>query len=602
MQSTVIVQDKLPIVSRRDLLKESALNRLASLLAAVDKAARAKAAWRAEARIHFLRNFTTEPLDPYLAFHLMRDDIRPTITHGGYGTAIQELLGKNPDNSEGLPDVLVLSQLVEFLDPSVARKGWVADAAVAELSAILHTLIDRSSAVVVANSFIAPIDQALEYASPGIQRGIDQLNDALRAFADRHPDRIFICDWSSASAGIAVSKLLDMRFWRSSQAPFRPLFLDRYARQIASFVRASVGLARKLLILDCDNTLWGGVVGEEGLSGIQLTPDGVPGQYYYRVQKRVVELHREGVMIALCSKNNEEDVWEVLDKHPHAPLQKSHLVGWRIDWNDKASNIDSLVRELNIGMDAVVFVDDNPRELALIAQRLPDVTLLEVPEDLSLYEHYLLRDGWFQTITQSEEDRQRTRMYQEENARSEAQQLYQDLDDYLESLKTVARIGPIDDGSVSRVAQLTQKTNQFNLTTHRYSEADIRAFAADPDAAVYMMTVQDRFGDMGKTGVLIARREGHTAVIDTLLLSCRILGRRLEIAFVDQCMQALQWRWAPADWRAEYIATRKNQQTGSFWKDIGFRIVEDDESHKTYAADSIPEMSDYGRIITVELE
>lgn len=589
-------------MSRRQLLKDSALDRLASLLAAVEEADRLETAWRDEARIHFLRNFTTEPLDPYLAFHLMRDDIRPIITHGGYGTVIQELLGKDPDNSEELPDVLILSQLIEFLDPSATKKDWVADAAIAELSAILQTLIDRSSAVVVANSFIAPIEQVLEGTSAGLQRGIDQLNDALHAFAGHHPDRVFICDWSSATAGIAASELLDMRFWRSSQAPFRPVFLDRYARQIASFVRASKGLAKKLLILDCDNTLWGGVVGEEGLSGIQLAPDTEPGRHFYRVQQHIVELHRQGVMIALCSKNNEEDVWEVLDKHPDAPLEKSHLVGWRINWDDKASNIASLVRELNIGMDAVVFVDDNPRELALIAQRLPDITTLQVPEDLSLYEHYLLRDGWFQTMTRSDEDRNRTRMYQEENARSEAQQLYQDLDDYLESLETVARIGPMDDASVGRVAQLTQKTNQFNLTTRRYSEADIRAFAADPDAAIYMMDVEDRFGEMGKTGVLIARREGHAAVIDTLLLSCRILGRRLEIAFVDQCMQALRKRWAPAGWRAEYIATRKNQQTESFWKDIGFRVIEDDESHKTYAADSIPEMPDYGRIISVESE
>ena len=589
-------------MSRRQLLKDSALDRLASLLAAVDEAERLETAWRAEARIHFLRNFTTEPLDPYLAFHLMRDDIRPIITHGGYGTAMQELLGKEPGNSAGIPDVLVLSQLIEFLDPSATKKDWVADAAVAELSVILQTLIDRSSAVVVANSFIAPIEQVLEGTSPGLQRGIDQLNDALRAFAGGHPDRIFVCDWSSATSGMAASKLLDMRFWRSSQAPFRPAFLDRYARQIASFVRASKGLAKKLLILDCDNTLWGGVVGEEGLSGIKLAPDAEPAKHFYRVQQHIVELHRRGVMIALCSKNNEEDVWEVLDKHPHALLEKSHLVGWRINWDDKASNIASLVRELNIGMDAVVFVDDNPRELALIAQRLPDITLLQVPEDLSLYEHYLLRDGWFQTMTRSDEDRNRTRLYQEENARSEAQRLYQDLDDYLESLETVARIGPMDDASVSRIAQLTQKTNQFNLTTRRYSEADIRAFAADPDAAIYMMDVEDRFGEMGKTGVLIARRQGHAAVIDTLLLSCRILGRRLEIAFVDQCLQALQKRWAPADWHAEYIATRKNQQTESFWKDMGFRVIEDDESHKTYAADSIPEMPDYGRIITVESE
>jgi len=587
-------------VTRKQLLKESALERLTSLLAAIDAAARSDAAWRAEAHIHFLRNYTTEPLDPYLNFHLMRDDLRPTITHGGYGTTMQELLDPESDISKARPDVLVLSQLVDFLDSSVATDEWTADAAIAELEILLQAVLDRSSAFVVANSFIVPIDRLLSGTGPGVQDQVARLNAALHAFAARHADRIVVCDWSAASAGIPAAEAVDARFWQASQAPFRPVFLDRYARQIASCVRACKGLAKKLLILDCDNTLWGGVVGEDGLSGIRLDPDGDPGVYFHRVQQRIIELHQRGVLIALCSKNNEEDVWEVFGKHPHALIRKSHLVAWRINWHDKAENIRAIVRELNIGMDAVVFVDDSPRELELIAQQLPDVTLLAVPEDLSEYERRLMQDGWFQTASRSDEDQQRTRMYQEEQERTEDKQRYQDLDDYLRSLATVARIGPLDDAGISRAAQLTQRTNQFNLTTRRYSEADLRTFIADPNMAVFMMAVSDRFGDLGNTGVFIAKRDGSTATIDTFLLSCRILGRRLEFAFADQCMRILEDLWQISEWRAEYIATRKNGQTQTFWEAVGFRSACANSVGNRYVSAAGSRIVDYQNIISVE--
>jgi FkbH-like protein len=587
-------------VSRKQLLKESALERLATLLAAVEAAARSDAPWRAEARIHFLRNYTTEPLDPYLRFHLMREDLRPTITHGGYGTVAQELLDPESDVSKTPPDILVLSQLVEFLDPAATRDGWTADVAIAELTALLKTLVDQSSALVVANTFIAPINRLMEDPDPAIRGEIRRLNDKLRSFVEENTDRIVICDWSEASAGISTADLVDTRFWRSSQAPFRTVFLDRYARQIASYVRAGKGLTKKLLILDCDNTLWGGVVGEEGHSGIQLGPDSRPGEYYYRVQQLIVDLHQRGVMIALCSKNNEEDVWQVFDEHPHAVLQKSHLVAWRINWDDKAQNIGSIVRELNIGMDSVVFIDDNPRELALIAEQLPDITLLAVPEDLSLYERKIVQDGWFNSVSRSEEDKRRTRMYRDEHARSEQKQRFRCLDGYLRSLETVARIGPVGEAEISRAAQLTQKTNQFNLTTRRYSEADIRGFVADADSAVFIMAVSDRFGDMGNTGLFIARRDGASAIIDTFLLSCRILGRRLELAFADQCMRSIEEHWKVCEWRAEYIATRKNRQTEHFWEMVGFRSVGEDSAAKLYISGIGSRIVDYQEIITVE--
>ena len=463
-------------------------------------------------------------------------------------------------------------------------------------------LLDRTDAFVALNSFIPPVDTLIDASGDDVAEERERLNTAVLELVAAHPDRLAVCDWGELLTDGDAARSIDKRFWESSEAPFKPAFLDGYARQIAGVVRAVNGLTKKCLILDCDNTLWGGVVGEDGLDGIQLDTESGPGSAFRRFQEQAVALQEQGVMLALCSKNNEADVWEVLDNHPHAVLGRSNLVAWRINWDDKASNIASLLDELNIGADSVVFVDDSARELALIADRLPDVTLLAVPENLSDYPTLLTRDGLFVSVTASSEDRDRTRMYQEQSERRESEQRFADLSEYLSSLQTTVRIEALDDANVPRAAQLTQKTNQFNLTTRRYTEAELRAFADATDSAVFTMTVSDRFGDLGLTGVFIARLAGDDAIIDTLLLSCRILGRRLEMAFVDQCMQALEDRWAIGKWRAAYIPTRKNRQTEGFWDSLGFMRVGEDENGKQYSSGVGPRDRDYLDVMTVESE
>jgi FkbH-like protein len=575
---------------------------MGTLLAAVHEAEESDKAWRENASVHVLRNYTTEPLDPYLKFHLLRDDIRPTISHGGYGTIVQELIDEDSPIVTTPPDLIVLSLLIEFLDPTVSDEDWSADTAILEITSFFNILCDRTSAFVVANTLLPPIDLLHAGLSANTSGELDRLNEHLLDLANRHKKRVVVCDWRNLPVPGGLESAIDKRFWRSSEAPFRGPFLDLYARRIAGCVRAIKGLAKKCLILDCDNTLWGGVIGEDGMDGIELDDKTEPGASFHRFQREVIKLHDKGVMVAICSKNNEDDVWNVFDGHRHSVLKKDHLVAWRINWDNKAGNIASIVDELNIGLDSVVFVDDNPRELALIADRLPDVTLIAVPEDLSCYPLTLTKDRFFETLSASDEDRKRTRMYQQQNARSDEQQHFSDLSDYLRSLQTVVQISRADEPCIGRVAQLTQKTNQFNLTTRRYTEAQMRSFASDPQMAVFRMSVTDRFGDMGITGVFVARLDGATAIVDSVLLSCRVLGRRLEIAFVDQCMQSLEACWPISKWRAEYIATPKNQQTAEFWDGIGFKVVQSDDSSKLYESDVCSRIVDYLKIMTVESE
>ena len=588
---------------RKKLLTDNALQHLASLVAAVEAAEAADVPWRDQARIHFLRNFTIEPVEPYLKFHLLREDILPLITFGGYDTMSQEILEPGSSINKDRPDIIVLSLLVDYLDSGCSAKKWNADEALGRLDDLLTLALDRTGSLIITNTLLPPIDLLLDDSADADRVAqVRRLNDRMRQFADTNPQRMRIADWEQTLVDFGTKKGIDKRFWKLSQAPFTAPVLNRMAIDVVKQVRALKGSSKKCLILDCDNTLWGGVIGEDGMDGIELHPDELPGSAFYKLQQSALKLHEQGVLLALCSKNNEEDVWEVLRAHPHCLLKRSNLVAWRINWKNKAENIVSLANELNLGIDSFVYVDDSPRECALVSEFLPEVTVIQVPEELECYADLLIKDGLFDSLTQSDEDRRRTQMYQEATRRQQDESSFDDLTDYLKSLDTIAEISRPTDADLARVAQLTQRTNQFNLTTRRYSETEIRGFVADKESAVYSMKVRDRYGDMGLTGVFIAKREGSTGIVDSLLLSCRILGRQLEFAFVDQCMQMLEELWHLDSWKAEYVPTLKNAQVAEFWDQIGLRLAHEELGHRRYVSELTSRPSDYIKIMQVHVE
>jgi FkbH-like protein len=391
-----------------------------------------------------------------------------------------------------------------------------------------------------------------------------------------------LVDWERFVRLLGEDGSMDYRFWYMSKAPFKKDFLDLYARELVKIARALKGKSKKCLILDCDNTLWGGVIGEDGLQGVKLDRHSYPGNTFYQFQRSILRLHERGILIALCSKNNEQDVWEALDSHPDCLLKREHLAAWRVNWQDKASNIKALAAELNLGLDSFVFVDDNPVECGLIRDLVPDVTTLQVPDKLYSYPSLLERDGLFDTLMLSAEDLQRSRMYHDEANRRYEQAKYETLDQYLGSLGLSIVVRRVNAVEVLRIAQLTQKTNQFNLTTRRYSEAQIAAFADDPAYAVFSLSVRDKFGDSGLTGVLIARNDAGTGVIDTFLMSCRVLGRNIEVAFLLKSMEIIERGWHIKAWQAEYLPTQKNQQVAGFWSSLGFKEIGVHDGRRLY--------------------
>ena len=555
-----------------------------SLLSAVDRADKWAGELPQQARIHFLRNFTVEGVEPFLKYHLYPAGIRPVVSFGEYGAFQQEMLDLQSPVNRGDVDLAVLSLVLEDFSPGYGAVGWDADEAAGRLESTLDELAAVKTAA-VANTFIPPFysETGIALDADGTESKVERLNRLVRSCAGGQG--IAVADWERIARRLGERESFNYRYWYMYKAPFTQAFLHAYAHELARMVRALKGQSKKCLVLDCDNTLWGGVVGEDGPGTIGLDDYEYPGRAFYDFQRTVLHLVARGVLVALCSKNNEEDVWEVLDGHDRCLLKRSHLAAWRINWDNKADNLRSIADELNIGLDSLVFVDDSPVECDLVRSLAPEVTVLQVPNRLYDFPNLLLKDGLFDTLSISAEDLRRTEYYRSEAERKVEARKFEDVEQYLHTLGIEAVVGPVRAEDIPRVAQLTQKTNQFNLTTRRYSVADIEGLAAAAESAVMTLEVKDRFGDMGLTGVLIAHGDGEEAVIDLLLLSCRILGRRLEYAFVDYCLGLLEGRWEVARWRACYLPTRKNGQVADFWEMFGFSAERDGEGRKDYAVD-----------------
>jgi FkbH-like protein len=537
-------------------------------------------------RIGFLRNITIEGIEPYLRFRLLSDGFKPSLWFGGYGSMIQDVLQPNSRLREHSVDILITAIMLEELDPDYGLPKWTAKRAREELVGLVKALEASDAPQIVLNTFLLPFYSQVGFATssetPDITGEVESLNHFLQDWVQKHGPRFCLIDWNQIARRVGESGTCDYRYWYMKKAPFKRDFLDLMSIQIRRIVRALEGRSKKCLVLDCDNTLWGGIVGEDGIDGIQLDGHDYPGRVFYDFQKTVLQLVERGVLVLICSKNNEQDVFEVLDEHPWCLLKRSHIAAFRINWNDKAQNLTELASELNLGLDSFVFVDDNPRELALVKQLLPDVTVLPVPERLHDFPRVLLDDDWFDNLSLASEDGQRTRLYQEEKLRKSEKERHSDLERYLESLRQTVQIHVASEGEIQRVAQLTRKTNQFNLTTRRYADYEIEQLCRAAHARVYTLSASDRFGSLGLVGVLIVLRRETTAIVDTLLMSCRALGRQLEIIFVDVCMKEIADDWDVSRWEASYIRTDKNSQVADFWDRLGFARVKEEDGGARY--------------------
>ena len=371
---------------------------------------------------------------------------------------------------------------------------------------------------------------------------------------------------------------IDWKFYFLSQMILNPRLAGDFRKWLDEQRRALMLKRKKCLVLDLDNTLWGGVLGEDGIEGIQVDGD-YPGKAYHYWQEGLKELERNGVILAICSKNNQIDV-EALFAAREMPLTLSDFACLRINWTDKATNIREIAYELNIGLDSFVFVDDNPTERELIRQQLPMVAVPKWPSqpyELPIFYNQLVED-YFSVYTLTDEDKSKTEQYRQNANRALAQAQYSNMEDFLRSLEMRLTIAPATDITIPRIAQMTQKTNQFNLTTKRYAEADIHSLL-DNGARIWTLAVADRFGDNGITGLIILKFKNGW-IIDTMLMSCRVLGKGIEEAFFKNVIGRYKGALM-----AQYIPTAKNGQVADFYERMGLKLEEmNNEGVKEYSA------------------
>jgi len=411
-----------------------------------------------------------------------------------------------------------------------------------------------------------------------IKTAIDNYNSKLFELSETY-SFLKIIDFSGFCNRYPFQNLLDWKFYYISQMQLNPKLACDFNIWLQKEIAAIEGKRKKCLVLDLDNTLWGGILGEEGMEEIQIG-NSYPGNAFLDFQNNLLELSKNGVILTVCSKNNEQDVIEAWNKNPFLQIKKEQLAAWRINWNNKADNIAELAQELNIGLDSMVFIDDNPSERELIKQCFPMVETPEFPKQPYMLPEFFEKicTDYFQIYTLTGEDKDKLEQYKAYAKRVSFQKTFASFEDYLESLEIVLDIQELNPLNLSRIAQLTQKTNQFNLTTKRCTEEDILSFATK-GAKIYCMGVSDKFGDNGITGAAIITidENNNSANIDSFLLSCRILGKNIETAFLKYVLQQLK-ESGVLQVTSVFIPTAKNTQVANFYERSGFQIVQQAET------------------------
>jgi FkbH-like protein len=395
-----------------------------------------------------------------------------------------------------------------------------------------------------------------------------RINLGLMELASRTPD-LHIADAAALATQHGLASSVDAKMRVLASMAYSLDFLVPMAEAYIRIIESAIGATKKCLVLDLDNTLWGGVVGDDGVDRIQIGGLGA-GRAFTQIQRWAKLLQQRGVVLAICSKNDEGNAKDPFLRHPDMVLRLDDISVFVANWEDKASNIRDIQRILNIGFDSMVFVDDSPFERNIVRGFLPEVTVPELPDDPALYVDYLNSLALFECASSSALDRERTAHYQAEASRVEAKQTFTAEGEYLASLQMIARAIPVDAFATPRVAQLTQRSNQFNLRTVRYSESDIAGLAADSRTSVLGFSLADRFGDYGLVGVVIlVETVAHTLFVDSWIMSCRVLSRGMEEFMCNKIVEQARDR-GHLRIVGEYIPTAKNGMVSDLYTRMGF--------------------------------
>ncbi len=550
---------------------------------------------RASYRVWVLRSYTIEPIFPLLRAAALLESFDLQLRAGDFNAYGQEILDPQSPLYAFHPQLIVLAVQTRDLVPELyeyaegaehATPAQRAADALATVTELLTTLRARTAASIIVFDFAQPLqvaDGVLDEQVPDGQRAlIESLNHGLRAFAAATVG-VYVLGFDPLVARIGREHFFDERKWLTARMPFAASSLWPVAQECLRLIVPVTGHIRKAVVVDLDNTLWGGVIGEDGPDGIQIGRE-YPGAAYRDLQRVLLDLHRRGVMLAVASKNDPREALEVLERHPGNLLRREHFAALEIGWNPKPESLRRIAAELNIGLDSLVFVDDNPAERAAVRHELPEVLVVELAQDPMQFAASLRALPSLERVRVSNEDRDRGQQYAVQRSRAALKTSAATLEEYYRSLEMTVELAPLTPATRARISQLTQKTNQFNLTTRRYDEAGVAALAADNSTRIYGCNVRDRFGDNGLVGVVIVHDRPPAWEIDTFLLSCRVIGRSIESAMLSH-VAGQAHRAGVHLLRGWFLPTAKNQPAEDFYSRHGFELVQTREGASLWQYD-----------------
>ncbi|MCX6632604.1 MAG: HAD-IIIC family phosphatase [Candidatus Solibacter sp.] len=526
-----------------------------------------------------LRSFTVEPVVPVLKAGAYAAGVALETHLGEFNAYAQEILDPASALYRFQPDVAVLAVLTRDVAPGLWRGESAADDVLGRFGEWIGSFRKYSKAALIVHSLEVPavpcagiLDaQREDNRAEAIQR----INRGLRALAGEHRG-VYTLDYDALVARHGRQSWGDARKWLTVRLPVASANLPHLAAEWLRFLHPLAGKVAKCVAVDLDHTLWGGVIGEDGLNGICLGAE-YPGAAFQELQRALLDLKRRGILLAVCSKNNPADAMEALSGHPGMVLQPGDFAAMRINWSDKAGNLREIAAELNVGLDTIAFLDDSPVERQQVREQAPEAIVIHLPEDPMGYAQAVRDCPWFERLTLSEEDHQRGEYYAAQRERVELGRSVTSREDFYRALEQTAEIAPVTAQTLARVSQLTQKTNQFNLTTRRYTEQQIAEMAACPSCRVWSLRVKDKYADNGLVGVAIVKLDGDACEIDSFLLSCRVIGRTVETALLAHLAADARQQGAKV-LQGWFFATRKNAPAQEFYRDHGFEMAEQRES------------------------
>ncbi len=539
-------------------------------------------------KIAILGNFTLNGLKEVLEVLSYRKKMDLKIYDSPYAQFKQEIVNQDSEWHNFTPDltflILDFDALIgdvkfEYYSWSEERRKQLIDKTCDEFENFLATALNSQNGKIIVSNFIFPTfspfgiyDCKIRYT---LRDFVNALNQIIKKMTEEHTS-LYCIELDSFFLKFGEKSLKDEKLRFLAEIIVSPSHIPDLAKNMMRYIKPLFGLTKKCLVLDLDNTLWGGILGEEGFDKISLD-DKPPGNAFLEFQKVILQLYDRGVILAINSKNNYSDVKEVFEKHPKMILKENNFADSQINWKDKASNMAEISKNLNIGTDSFVFWDDDPVNRELIKSQCPEITVIDVPKDPAQYSNTLREIDEFDSYNITLEDSQKGKMYAEQNLRKNDEKKFSNLDEFLASLQMQVKIKKADKFTIPRISQLTMKTNQFNLTTKRYSPEEIEKIVNSSEYLVKTFSVQDKFGDNGLTGLYIINKEDPKKwKIDTFLMSCRVMGRNIEkVMMADLIDEAIKEK--SENISGEYISTKKNEMARELYQKLGFSRLDENK-------------------------